>query len=62
MVDRNPERMTREDYEARYAEALEVVRGRIPRKTASEPKTSPFGKRFVVIGGRPTSARRVKNA
>jgi hypothetical protein len=53
--------MTREDYEARYAEALEVVRGRIPRKTASEPKTSPFGKRFV-IGGRPTSARRVKNA
>lgn len=47
------ERMTREDYEARYAEALRVVRDKIPRKIVGDPEITPFGRRLVVIDGTP---------
>ena len=45
--------MTREDYEARYAEALTMVRDKIPRKTVGDPEITPFGRRLVVIDGTP---------
>ena len=45
--------MSLQDYETRYAEALEIVRGKIPRVTVGAPHTTPTGKRFVHVNGKP---------
>jgi len=41
--------MTHEDYETRYAEAMDVVRSKIPN--VGQPETTPAGTRFVLIDG-----------
>ena len=45
--------MTREDYEYRYAEALGVVRGRMPGDLVGEPVIYITGQRLVQISGKP---------
>jgi len=43
------DRLTRGEYERLYAEALEVVGGKIPN--VGQPETMPDGTRFVRVGG-----------
>ncbi len=41
--------MTRKDYEARYAEAVQVLRGKI--RDIGDPGITPDGVRFLRVGG-----------
>jgi hypothetical protein len=43
------ERLTHEEYERLYAEALDVLRGKIPK--VGEPEFAPAGTRIVSVGG-----------
>jgi hypothetical protein len=45
--------MTREDYEYRYGEALDIVRERMPGDLVGEPMISITGQRLVQISGKP---------
>ncbi len=45
------ERMTHEEYEERYLEALAVVRRQLTGKTVGDPEHTSSGTRFVHIDG-----------
>ncbi len=42
-------RMTKKDYEARYTEAVQIVKGKI--RDVGDPGVTPHGVRFLRVGG-----------
>lgn len=45
--------MTHEEYDERYTEAIDALKGKHPDKTVGEPEYTPGGYRFVRIDGVP---------
>ena len=51
--------MTDAAYEEQYAEALEIVKGKLVDKTIGEPRHTSAGTRFVFIDGKTYSDEKV---